>query len=76
MYKLAGCNNHPRFDAKMQSLVFRTFTKQNKKIYNIIIIVNEEAELRNNTDSLCRAMYGNISQICVTLFFLPKFGCK
>ena len=43
MYKLAACNNRPRFDAIMQSFVFRTFTKQNNKIYNIIIIVNEAA---------------------------------
>ena len=56
MYKLAGCNNLPRCDAEMQSLVFRTFTKQNNKIYNIIMIANEAAELRSD-NSLCRAMY-------------------
>ena len=72
MYDLAGCNN--RFEAQMHSLVFRTFTKQNKKIYNVIIIGNEAAELRSNTDSLCCAMYWNISQICVTLFFCPNLG--
>ena len=66
MYKLAGCNNLPRFDAEMQSLVFRTFTKQNNKIYNIIIIANEAAELRSD-NSLCRAVYWKIAQICVTL---------
>ena len=75
MYKLAGCNNPPRFDVEMQSLVFRTFTKQNNKIYNIIIIANQAAELRSD-NSLCRAMYWKISQICVTLFFLSIFGCK
>ena len=68
MYKLAGCNNLPRCDAEMQSLVFRTFTKQNNKIYNIIMIANEAAELRSD-NSLCRAMYWKIAQICVTLLF-------
>ena len=66
MYKLAGCNN--RFEAQMHSRVFRTFTKKNNKIYNIIIIANETAELRSD-NSLCCAMYWKYSQIWVTLFF-------
>ena len=68
MYKLAGCKNRPWFDAEMQSLVFRTLKSKNNKIYNIIIISNEAAELRSD-NSLCRAMYWKIAQICVTLLF-------
>ena len=72
MHKLAGCDN--RFEAQMHSLVFRTFTKKNNKIYNIIIIANEAAELRSD-NSLCRAMNWKISQICVNpLFFCPYLG--
>ena len=72
MHKLAGCKN--RFEAQMHSRVFRTFTKKNNKIYNIIIIANETAELRSD-NSLCCAMYWKYSQIWVTLFFFcPYLG--
>ena len=75
MYKLAACNNRPRFDAIMQSLVFRTFTKQNNKIYNIIIIVNEAAELRSNRFIMPPNVLENFSNLRNPLFF-TKFGCK
>lgn len=74
MYKLARCNNRPRFDAKMQSLVFRTFTKQTNKIYNIIIIVNEAAELRSNRFIMTCNVLENFSNLRNPLFFLPNLG--
>ena len=59
---------------KCKVLSLGPLQNKTKKIYNVIIIGNEAAELRSNTDSLCRAMYWNISQICVTLFFCPNLG--
>lgn len=76
MYKLARCNNRPRFDAKMQSLVFRTFTKQTNKIYNIIIIVNEAAELRSNRFIMTCNVLENFSNLRNPLFFLPNLGLR